>query len=227
MRTGWPDVKWSMMAARTIGFSTSHSRSGDLVTVTKSLPRNTPTIPSSSNSRSASGERAACSTSVKLAVPSPMTSRPGQEFQCRRIGGDLRLNKHSVASFTAEDAGEPIVSVLRHPSLIWSGRTRRSSRRRRGCQKAHRVVDFSHDRPSDRARPGRPLGENLIDAARIALQPPHLFGDRPQLGDREIGQVPLEGGKQGAGKPFTRPLQGFVGQRGIDAQQIGRFRAAL
>src|SRR3546814_18781478 len=58
-----------MMTPRMAGFIRYHSRSSSLVTETKSVPKKTPTTPSTVKSRSARGERAAEAASGKFAVP--------------------------------------------------------------------------------------------------------------------------------------------------------------
>ena len=75
-----------MIAPSTAGFRTYQSSPSALVTVMKSLPRNTPVTPSTSNRRRASGELAARSGSVKSSTPRAVTSRPGRNFRLAGFG---------------------------------------------------------------------------------------------------------------------------------------------
>ena len=76
-----------MITPSTAGLSRYHSCVSSLLTEMKSLPKKTPVTPSTSNSRSASGERLASSKLAKLAVPaSPITARPGRNFSVAGFG---------------------------------------------------------------------------------------------------------------------------------------------
>src|ERR1700675_452161 len=82
---GAPDMKCSMMAPRIIGLSCCHSPEF-LVTVMKSEPKNTPLTPAMPNSRSASGDCAACSASRRSSVSPSSTARPGRNFRVAGFG---------------------------------------------------------------------------------------------------------------------------------------------
>src|SRR3546814_13032003 len=74
-----------MMAPRMAGLRRYHSLSASLVTVTKSLPKNTAATPSTSNRRSASGDLpSAFSGPGKSAVPDSLPVRPGRNL--REVG---------------------------------------------------------------------------------------------------------------------------------------------
>jgi hypothetical protein len=59
-----------------------------LVTVTKSVPKNTPDTPSTAKMRAASGEVAAASAEGKSAVPVSSTLRPGRNLSVAGFGVD-------------------------------------------------------------------------------------------------------------------------------------------
>ena len=84
--TGRPATKCSITAPSTCGFSVCQADRSDLVTVTKSPPRNTRDTPGSANSALASGLRSAASAVAKSAVPAPITSRPGRNFSVAGLG---------------------------------------------------------------------------------------------------------------------------------------------
>ena len=69
-----------------IGDRTCQSRSADLVTVTKSEPKNTRSTPSTANSLFARGEGPAVSAVAKSIVPFSMTTRPGRNFRVEGFG---------------------------------------------------------------------------------------------------------------------------------------------
>ncbi len=69
MKEDRPEVKCSMMAAKTSGFSTLQTYSSLFVTVTKSDPKNTPDTPSMANRRFASGELMPSLAESKLLDP--------------------------------------------------------------------------------------------------------------------------------------------------------------
>src|ERR1700722_15734103 len=73
------------MAPRIIGLSWGHSAS-PLVTAIKSEPKNTPLTPATSNSRWASGDRAASSRPRRSRVPDSSTTRPGRNFMVAGFG---------------------------------------------------------------------------------------------------------------------------------------------
>src|ERR1044071_8222381 len=75
-----------MMPPRIDGFRTCQSRSADLVTVTKSEPKNTRSTPTTANSLFARGEGAAASAVAKSIVPFSMTTRPGRNFRVDGLG---------------------------------------------------------------------------------------------------------------------------------------------
>src|ERR687892_1049897 len=75
-----------MIAPSTAGFRTYQSWPSALVTVMKSVPKNTPVTPSTSNRRRASGEDSALAGSVKSTTPRAMTSRPGRNFRVAGFG---------------------------------------------------------------------------------------------------------------------------------------------
>src|SRR5947207_14344529 len=75
-----------MMPPQIDGFRPCQSLSVDLVTVTKSAPKNTRSTPSTANSRLASGEDWAVSTAAKSIVPFSMTTRPGRNFRVDGLG---------------------------------------------------------------------------------------------------------------------------------------------
>ena len=74
-----------MMAPRMAGFRCCHSPS-PLVTLMKSVPKNTPLTPSISNSRAASGDALLVSGSRNSNVPWSSTGRPGMNFRVAGFG---------------------------------------------------------------------------------------------------------------------------------------------
>src|SRR5216684_4774393 len=94
--TGRPAVKCSMMTPSTAGLSWYHSADSSLLTVTKSVPRNTPVTPGTVNNRPARGERSAAAASGKLAVPCSITARPGRNLRVAGLGvGSVWMNMAS------------------------------------------------------------------------------------------------------------------------------------
>ena len=82
-----------MMAPRMAGFRCCHSPS-PLVTLMKSVPKNTPLTPSISNSRAASGE-ALLVVGIEKLHRALVEHRPARdEFQGRWIGGGFGLDEH-------------------------------------------------------------------------------------------------------------------------------------
>src|SRR6056297_1795738 len=83
---GWPDWKCSMIAPRMPGLIWSHSAVSALVTVTKSVPKNTAVTPSTAKTRRASGDFSAPSGLGKSAVPASRTVWPGRNFRAAGSG---------------------------------------------------------------------------------------------------------------------------------------------
>ena len=83
-----------MMPPRIDGFSTCQSRSADLVTVTKSEPKNTRSTPSTANSLFASGEGLGGFGGRKIHRPLLHDHAAREELQGRRIGRLLGLDEH-------------------------------------------------------------------------------------------------------------------------------------
>src|ERR687891_967164 len=90
----------------------------------KSVPKNTPVTPSTSNRRRASGEDSALAGSVKSTTPRAMTSRPGRNFRVAGFGvcsvwmNILRFLPGSPAiGCIAIRAGSPALSLQDGPRL--------------------------------------------------------------------------------------------------------------
>jgi hypothetical protein len=77
-----------MIAPRMAGFMWSHSAPSALVTVTKSVPKNTPVTLSTAKMRLASGDLSAVSAEGKSAVPISSTDWPGRNFSVAGFGVD-------------------------------------------------------------------------------------------------------------------------------------------
>src|SRR5262245_29780557 len=227
-RSGSPDMKCSMMAPRIAGLSWCHSPSL-LLTVMKSLPKNTPLMPLMPNRRSASGERLASSRSRMSRVPEARTVRPGRNFSVAGLGvASVWMNMallhrmrrgrrpHVTYTWCLATAG----SIRRSP---WNGRRPPS---RHGVQFFVRQM-AGHDGDGNRIGAGR-LGEAGDQRAR-----PFLAGAGGQHQDGDVLVLfdqleDLFGHVAFADRPLRRQAGDAVGaagelvERGI--RRLVRFR---
>ena len=100
LETSAPDVKCSMMAANTSGFSMLHARSSFLVTVTKSDPKNTLVTPSIANRRLASGDAMPSRAFEKSLLPA-CTGPESAHRLCQRVSLQELLRQPGHTSDTA------------------------------------------------------------------------------------------------------------------------------
>ena len=69
--------------------------------------------------------------------------------------------------------------------------------------------------------------EDAVDLRRVGQQPAHFLGHGLQLGHGQIGQRILEAGELLAGELGDHRIAALVRQRGIDVEQVFRFRPVL
>ncbi|HEU0095972.1 MAG TPA: hypothetical protein VFQ52_05925 [Rhizomicrobium sp.] len=103
---------------------------------------------------------------------------------------------------------------------------RRAAARQSGDE-TDAALHLIHDRRGDAACAKRAAFKRAIDFRRIGEQPTHFLGYRLKLRDGKVSQRILEAGELLAGKLGDHRIAILIGQRGIDVQQIFRFRAVL
>ena len=96
-----------------------------------------------------------------------------------------------------------------------------------GPQESDDALDLVEHRLGHRARPFRASGQDPIHVPGIGDQPSHLVLDRAELGDREIGEMLLEGRELLPAETFEHVFEGRVGERGVDADQVGGLGPVL
>src|SRR5215813_12924357 len=87
------------------------------------------------------------------------------------------------------------------------------------------VLDGAHGLGRDLLRAPRAVTEHRVDIGRVLQQPPELAADRAELGGGELDQFGLESGELGAAKLAQHGGRGGVGERRVDADQVGSLGA--
>src|SRR5580704_3620666 len=222
---GAPDMKCSMMAPSSTGLSCCQSPSV-LVTEMKSVPKKTPPMPSTSNSRVASGDCPACALSRMSRVPSASTVRPGRNLSVAGLG---------VVSVWMNMGGSPSrrgFKARAEYALLGSFRPRGQPPRGRhqvtsGPHEADDVLDVAHGFARDHPCASRPVGEYCVDMRGILHQALHLGADRAEPRNRKIDQRRLEARELRSAEFAQHVGLGPVGERREDADEIVGLRTAL
>src|SRR5215510_12518148 len=87
------------------------------------------------------------------------------------------------------------------------------------------VLDGAHGLGSDLLRAPRAVSEHRVDIGRVLQQPPELAADRAELGGGELDQLGLEGGELRAAELAQHVGRRGVGERRVDADQVGGLGA--